>query len=102
MKQIQQEQCRTAETLKVRWTALGSVRDSHKIRPSMLNCVCSAVYPMNCTKYYGPHSLSCLVTMWTAATCLPAGYKFPGKLTTDRLSEFDTWNIRFVLCLSSV
>lgn len=53
------------------------------------------VYPENCTKYYGPHSIACLVTMWEAATCLPQGYKYPEKLSSSRVDELDTWNIRF-------
>lgn len=55
------------------------------------------VYPQNCTRYYGPHSIDCLITMWRTATCLQEGYKFPDKLTSVRLDELDAQNIRFVM-----
>lgn len=55
----------------------------------------ATVYPDNCTRYYGPHPVSCLITMWKNATCLALGYKYPEKLSTSRLTEIDTWNIRF-------
>lgn len=54
-----------------------------------------SVYPQNCTKFYGPHQLDCLVTIWINATCVVEGYKYPRKLSTSRLNELDTWNIRY-------
>lgn len=63
--------------------------------------ICSSlfflVYPENCTKYYGPHPVDCLITMWRTATCLQEGYKYPQKLSSTRLNELDAWNIRLAI-----
>lgn len=60
------------------------------------------VYPVNCTKYYGPHPVDCLVTIWHGATCLRQGYKYPKKLSTERMLEIDQWNIRYTNIFVSI
>nr|XP_039270636.1 uncharacterized protein LOC120345307 [Styela clava] len=52
------------------------------------------VYPDGCLKYYGPHPLDCLVTMWYTASCLFVGTFHPSKLNMTMLKWFDNLNIR--------
>nr|XP_039272236.1 uncharacterized protein LOC120346535 [Styela clava] len=52
------------------------------------------VYPSNCTNYYGPHDVECLITIWMSVSCLPEGYKYPEKLTTDQHEDLDVMNLR--------
>ncbi|XP_077971339.1 uncharacterized protein LOC120346538 [Styela clava] len=54
-------------------------------------------YPENCQKYFGPHSLECLETMWLSARCLREGSKFPAKRDSNDLSRLDGLNIREVV-----
>lgn len=55
-----------------------------------------SVYPSNCELYYGPHSIECLDTMWTSATCLLNGTAHPSKRNTTQLSSLDSTNIRWI------
>lgn len=52
-------------------------------------------YPNNCTYYYGPHPVECLVTIWLSVNCLPDGYKYPLKLNDTELDILDNMNLRY-------
>lgn len=52
-------------------------------------------YPDNCTNYYGPHPVDCLVTIWLTANCLSAGHKYPYNLTLGELEVLDNMNLRY-------
>ncbi|XP_077971340.1 uncharacterized protein LOC144425696 [Styela clava] len=55
------------------------------------------VYPANCNKYYGPHSVECLETIWLSAKCLKEGSRFPDKRDENELERLDELNIRQVI-----
>nr|XP_039272237.1 uncharacterized protein LOC120346536 [Styela clava] len=54
-------------------------------------------YPVNCTNYYGPHSIDCLKTIWLSAKCLEEGSKYPSKRDSSDLERLDALNIREVI-----
>ncbi|XP_077971333.1 uncharacterized protein LOC120346548 [Styela clava] len=53
-------------------------------------------YPTGCSKYFGPHSISCLETIWKTVQCLPEGQKYPQKLSSTELNDLNKKNIREV------
>lgn len=53
-------------------------------------------YPEHCIRYYGPHPVECLVTIWDSLECLIEGIHHPSKLGTDELLRIDDLNIRYI------
>ncbi|XP_077971809.1 uncharacterized protein LOC144425906 [Styela clava] len=51
-------------------------------------------YPLHCTKYYGPHPLDCLITIWDSARCLIEGHKHPNKISDEELDRHNNMNLR--------
>lgn len=56
-------------------------------------------YPSNCTKYYGPHSLACLESIWEYAHCIPEGHAHPTNISSSELIRHDSMNLRWVASL---
>ena len=54
-------------------------------------------YPLGCEKYYGPHPLECLETIWDSVKCLVEGNKHPSKLTNQEHEILDNKNLRYPL-----
>ncbi|XP_077971341.1 uncharacterized protein LOC144425697 [Styela clava] len=65
--------------------------------PENQNFCFGIVYPTNCSNYYGPHSVECLVTIWLSAKCLEEGTKYPDKRDETELDRLDELNIREVI-----
>ncbi|XP_078486412.1 uncharacterized protein LOC144744922 [Ciona intestinalis] len=60
-----------------------------------LNCY-GLVFPQNCDRYYGPHSVDCLATVWESKGCLSKGTKAPVKLDTSERDILDVLNVEDV------
>nr|XP_039272246.1 uncharacterized protein LOC120346545 [Styela clava] len=54
-------------------------------------------YPLHCLKYYGPHPVNCLETMWISARCINEGKKHPTKLSQTDLTRLDGNNLREII-----
>nr|XP_039270628.1 uncharacterized protein LOC120345301 [Styela clava] len=54
-------------------------------------------YPEHCMLYYGPHSTSCLVTIWISVGCLDYGFKYPVKLNESEHEVLDSMNLREII-----
>lgn len=52
-------------------------------------------YPLHCTRYYGPHPMPCLETIWKSVKCLPEGHRYPSKLATTELDRLDVTDLRY-------
>ena len=53
------------------------------------------VFPTGCVSYYGPHTLSCLNTVWKSSGCLEEGDIYPEKASGYRLFVWANLNIRY-------
>lgn len=59
--------------------------------------LCFAEFLDNCTNYYGPHSVDCLITIWESLGCLSLGSAYPPKLLQADFDDLSTKNLRLVL-----
>ena len=50
-------------------------------------------FPRFCTRYYGPHTRSCLNTIWNTAGCVDEGYDNPNNLTIGRMKGLMHFNM---------
>ncbi|XP_078487533.1 uncharacterized protein LOC144745378 [Ciona intestinalis] len=55
-----------------------------------------SVYPENCGSYHGPHSISCLITIWEEVGCKIKGLRYPGVLTNADANTLKNMNLRNV------
>ncbi|XP_078486601.1 uncharacterized protein LOC144745010 isoform X3 [Ciona intestinalis] len=55
------------------------------------------VFPDNCTSFYGPHSIECLITIWEEVDCKVKGYRHPGNLTTADVDALKNSALRNVM-----
>ena len=51
------------------------------------------VLPPNCHSIYGPHTIECLLTLWSDVGCLEAGNKSPYNLSETELENLDALTI---------
>nr|XP_026693802.1 uncharacterized protein LOC113474930 [Ciona intestinalis] len=54
------------------------------------------VFPENCTSYFGPHSIECLISIWEEVDCKVKGYRHPNNLTTDDINSLGILNLTAV------
>lgn len=86
-----------AEVLSIKLTVLEWVMKKMPVKFILYFSVFFSIileYPNKCTKYYGPHSMGCLETLWNYAHCVSQGAAYPGKISSSELARHDSMNLR--------